>query len=38
MSAEPRASGEQTVLLSVAGTCNDVRARIAVPVFRQVKL
>jgi hypothetical protein len=38
MSAELRASGEWIVLLSIAGTCEDVRARIAVPVFRQVKL
>jgi hypothetical protein len=38
MSAELRASGKWIVLLSIAGTCKDVRARIAVPVFRQVKL
>jgi hypothetical protein len=31
-------SGKRIVLLSIAGTCNDVRARIAVPFFRQVKL
>lgn len=38
LSAELGASGEKVVLLSIAGTFNDVRARIAVPVFRQVKL